>query len=150
MCGKFVYVKLLYVKFVCVKFVCVEFVRGRRRAAGGGGGEGEGEGARDTKMWGTKRVQLLSVLLGLLLLVLLVLLLQLLLQASKTYLSPHRNTMPLKDGTTSKNTLPRGLTSLLDPVKNKATAAAGLQNVPLLFENGISLFFGLVMGTSGK
>ena len=39
----------------------------------------------------------------------------LVLQASKTYPSPHRNTMLLKDGTTSKNMLPRGLTSLLDP-----------------------------------
>ena len=39
--------------------------------------------------------------------------------------------MALKDGTTFKNTLPRGLTSLLDLVKNKATAAAGFQNVPL-------------------
>ena len=49
----------------------------------------------------------------------------LVLQASKTYPSPHRNTMLLKDGTTSKNMLPRGLTSLLDSVKNKAIAAAG-------------------------
>ena len=47
------------------------------------------------------------------------------LQASKTYPSPHRNTMLLKDGTTSKNMLPRDLTSLLDSVKNKAIAAAG-------------------------
>ena len=31
----------------------------------------------------------------------------------------------LKDGTTSKNMLPRGLTSLLDSGKNKAIAAAG-------------------------
>ena len=46
--------------------------------------------------------------------------------------------MLLKDETTSKNTLPRGLTSLLDSGKNKAiaaarTAAAGAaspQNVP--------------------
>ena len=38
--------------------------------------------------------------------------------------SPHRNTMLLKDGTTSKNMLPRGLTSLLDSGKNKAIAAA--------------------------
>ena len=45
--------------------------------------------------------------------------------ASKTYPSPHRNTMLLKDGTTSKNMLPRDLTSLLDSVKNKAIAAAG-------------------------
>ena len=45
--------------------------------------------------------------------------------ASKTYSSPHRNTMLLKDGTTSKNMLPRDLTSLLDYVKNKAIAAAG-------------------------
>ena len=49
----------------------------------------------------------------------------LVLQASKTYPSPHRNTMLLKDGTTSKNMLPRDLTSLLDSVKNKAIAAAG-------------------------
>ena len=49
----------------------------------------------------------------------------LVLQASKTYSSPHRNTMLLKDGTTSKNMLPRDLTSLLDSVKNKAIAAAG-------------------------
>ena len=40
---------------------------------------------------------LLLLLLLLLLLVLLVLLLQLVLQASKTYPSPHRNTMVLKD-----------------------------------------------------
>ena len=33
--------------------------------------------------------------------------------------------MPLKDGTTSKNTLPRGLTSLLDSGKNKVSSAAG-------------------------
>ena len=56
--------------------------------------------------------------------------------------------MLLKDGTTSKNILPRGITSLLDSVKNKASAAggpaaaaggggaagahaAGLQNAPL-------------------
>ena len=49
----------------------------------------------------------------------------LVLQASKTYPLPHRNTMLLKDGTTSKNMLPRDLTSLLDSVKNKAIAAAG-------------------------
>ena len=49
----------------------------------------------------------------------------LVLQASKTYPSPHRNTMLLKDGTTSKNMLPRDLTSLVDSVKNKAIAAAG-------------------------
>ena len=47
------------------------------------------------------------------------------LQASKTHPSPHRNTMLLKDGTTSKNILPRGLTSLLDSGKNKASSAAG-------------------------
>ena len=33
--------------------------------------------------------------------------------------------MPLKDGTTSKNMLPRGLTSLLDSGKNKVSSAAG-------------------------
>ena len=33
--------------------------------------------------------------------------------------------MLLKDGTTSKNILPRGLTSLLDSGKNKASSAAG-------------------------
>ena len=33
--------------------------------------------------------------------------------------------MALKDGTTSKNMLSRGLTSLLDSGKNKAIAAAG-------------------------
>ena len=33
--------------------------------------------------------------------------------------------MLLKDGTTSKNMLPRGITSLLDSVKNKASAAGG-------------------------
>ena len=33
--------------------------------------------------------------------------------------------MALKDGTTSKNMLPRGLTSLLDSGKNKAIAALG-------------------------
>ena len=75
----------------------------------------------------TKRVQLLG-LLGLLLL--LVLLLEVVLQASKTHPSPHRNTMLLKDGTTSKNMLPRGLTSLLDSGKKRdcscwAAAAAG-------------------------
>ena len=59
------------------------------------------------------------------LLLLLVLLLELVLQASTRYPSPHRNTMLLKDGTTSKNMLPRGLTSLLDSVQNKAIAAAG-------------------------
>ena len=48
----------------------------------------------------------------------------LLLQASKTYPSPHRNTKLMKDGTTSKNTLPQGLTFLLDPMKNKASSAA--------------------------
>ena len=63
----------------------------------------------------TKRLQLLGLLLLLLLLLLLVVLLELMLQASKTHPSPHRNTMLLKDGTTSKNMLPRGLTSLLDP-----------------------------------
>ena len=36
-----------------------------------------------------------------------------------------QNTMALKDGTTSKNMLSRGLTSLLDSGKNKAIAAAG-------------------------
>ena len=41
-----------------------------------------------------------------LLLLLLVVLLELVLQASTTYPSPHRNTMLLKDGTTSKNMLP--------------------------------------------
>ena len=43
----------------------------------------------------TKRLQLLGLLL---LLLLLVVLLELVLQASKTYPSPHRNTMLLKDG----------------------------------------------------
>ena len=43
----------------------------------------------------------------------------------QTHPSPHRNTMLLKDGTTSKNMLPRGLTPLLDSGKNKAIAAAG-------------------------
>ena len=52
-------------------------------------------------------------------------LLELMLQASKTHPSPHRNTMLLKDGTTSKNMLPWGLTSLLDSGKNKASSAAG-------------------------
>ena len=33
--------------------------------------------------------------------------------------------MLLQDGTTSKNMLPRGLTSLLDSGKNKASSAAG-------------------------
>ena len=47
------------------------------------------------------------------------------LQISKTHSSPHRNNMLLKDGTTSKNMLPRGLTSLLDSSKNKASSAAG-------------------------
>ena len=60
-----------------------------------------------------------------LLLLLLVVLLELVLQASTTYPSPHRNTMLLKDGTTSKNMLPRGLTSLLDSVQSKTIAAAG-------------------------
>ena len=54
-----------------------------------------------------------------------VVLLEVVLQASKTHPSPHRNTMLLKDGTTSKNMLPRGLTSPLDSGKNKAIAAAG-------------------------
>ena len=54
-----------------------------------------------------------------------VVLLKVVLQASKTHPSPHRNTMLLKDGTTSKNMLPRGLTSLLDSGKNKSIAAAG-------------------------
>ena len=71
----------------------------------------------------TKRVQLLG-LLGLLLL--LVLLLEVVLQASKTHPSPHRNTMLLKDGTTSKNMLPRGLTSLLDSGKKKRLQLLGL------------------------
>ena len=75
----------------------------------------------------TKRVQLLGLLglLGLLLL-LLVLLLEVVLQASKTHPSPHRNTMLLKDGTTSKNMLPRGLTSLLDSGKKKRLQLLGL------------------------
>ena len=54
-----------------------------------------------------------------------VVLLEVVLQASKTHPSPHRNTMLLKDGTTSKNMLPRGLTSLLDSGKKKEIAAAG-------------------------
>ena len=58
-------------------------------------------------------------------LLLLVVLLELVLQASTTYPSPHRNTMLLKDGTTSKNMLPRGLTSLLDSVQSTTIAAAG-------------------------
>ena len=70
-------------------------------------------------------MQLLGLLLLLLLLLLLVVLLELVLQASKTHPSPHRNTMLLKDGTTSKNMLPWGLTSLLDSDKNKASSAAG-------------------------
>jgi len=73
-------------------------------------------------------LQLLGLLLLLLLqllLLLLLLLLVVLLQASKTHPSPHRNTMLLKDGTTSKNMLPRSLTSLLDSGKNKASSAAG-------------------------
>ena len=45
--------------------------------------------------------------------------------AAPRHPSPHRNTMLLKDGTTSKNMLPRGLTSLLDSGKNKASSAAG-------------------------
>ena len=45
--------------------------------------------------------------------------------AARRHPSPHRNTMLLKDGTTSKNMLPRGLTSLLDSGKNKASSAAG-------------------------
>ena len=56
----------------------------------------------------TKRLQLLGLLL-----LLVVVLLEVVLQASKTHPSPHRNTMLRKDGTTSKNMLPRGLTSLL-------------------------------------
>ena len=50
------------------------------------------------------------------------------LQASKTHPSPHRNTMLLKDGTTSKNMLPRGLTSLLESglVKTKRVQLLGL------------------------
>ena len=71
----------------------------------------------------TKRVQLVGLLL--LLLVVVVVLLELMLQASKRHPSPHRNTMLLKDGTTSKNMLLPGLTSLLDSGKNKASAAAG-------------------------
>ena len=70
----------------------------------------------------TKRVQLVGLLL---LLVVVVVLLELMLQASKRHPSPHRNTMLLKDGTTSKNMLLPGLTSLLDSGKNKASAAAG-------------------------
>ena len=66
----------------------------------------------------------LLLLLVLVLPLLLVVLLELVLQASTTYPSPHRNTMLLKDGTTSKNMLPRGLTSFLDSVQNKTIAWA--------------------------
>ena len=55
-----------------------------------------------------------------------VVLLEVVLQASKTHPSPHRNTMLLKDGTTSKNMLPRGLTSLLDSGKKKRLQLLGL------------------------
>ena len=40
--------------------------------------------------------------------------------------------MALKDGTTSKNMLSRGLTSLLESGKNKASLAAGLLLLLLL------------------
>ena len=56
----------------------------------------------------------------------LVLLLQLLLQVSKTHPSPQQNTMVLKDRNAYKNVLRQGLTSLLNPVKNKASSAAKL------------------------
>ena len=55
-----------------------------------------------------------------------VVLLEVVLQASKPHPSPHRNTMLLKDGTTSKNILPRGLTSLLDSGKKKRLQLLGL------------------------
>ena len=55
-----------------------------------------------------------------------VVLLEVVLQACKTHPSPHRNTMLLKDGTTSKNMLPRGLTSLLDSGKKKRLQLLGL------------------------
>ena len=54
-----------------------------------------------------------------------VVLLKVVLQACKTHPSPHQNTMLLKDETTSKNMLSRGLTSLLDSSNNKASSAAG-------------------------
>ena len=66
------------------------------------------------------------MLLLLLLLLLLVVLLELVLQAFKTHPSPHRNTMLLKDGTTSKNMLPPGLDVPSDSSKNTAGSAAGL------------------------
>ena len=70
----------------------------------------------------TKRVQLLGLLL-------LLVLLELVLQASKTHPSPHRNTMLLKDGTTSKNMLRRRTTflQLLLMVVVQASAALLLQ-----------------------
>ena len=40
------------------------------------------------------------------------------------FATPKHHATVLKDGTTSKNMLPRGLTSLLDSGKNKAIAAA--------------------------
>ena len=55
-----------------------------------------------------------------------VVLLEVMLQASKTHPSPHRNTMLLKDGTTSKNMLPPGLDVPSDSIKNTASSAAGL------------------------
>ena len=54
-----------------------------------------------------------------------VVLLEVMLQASKTHPSPHRNTMLLKDGTTSKNMLPPGLDVPSDSSKNTASSAAG-------------------------
>ena len=61
-----------------------------------------------------------------------VVLLEVVLQASKTHPSPHRNTMLLKDGTTSKNMLPRGLTSLLDSGKKRRLQLLGLLLLLLL------------------
>ena len=62
----------------------------------------------------------------------LVLLLRLLRQVSKTHPLPQQNTILPKDRNAYKNVLLRGLTSLLNLVKTKASSAAKLPPVLVL------------------
>ena len=78
-----------------------------------------------------------------------VVLLEVVLQASKTHPSPHRNTMLLKDGTTSKNMLPRGLTSLLDSGKTKRVQLMGLLGLLGLLLLLLLLLLHAAGGTAG-
>ena len=67
------------------------------------------------------------------LLLLLVVLLELVLQAPTTYPSPHRNTMLLKDGTTSKNMLPEAWRPFWILFRAKRLQLPGLLLLLLLF-----------------